>query len=315
MNFFERSAMKRIRRQVGPYMEPGEEVLDFDIGRNHLHQEVHVIATDYAVYVVHGGGNAVRFPYTQWVSLAAHRNVPGHGDILSWGLADGTEYLITFGARNRGLVPLVEAKAAPRVAEQAALMTPALQARGGYLPEMDPHHDEAAQGLFSLLGDQLVFVSDHGRRYEMPLADFRSFRETRGGIVLELTPARLFRIQSKPGDDWVSLFRVHGIAEARPSFEPLRARCQYAPPSQRWDMPRLAVPGVLTAYEDRFTFVGEQGTMQDRPFHTVMRYRLRADEVWLDTEADETFMLTPQPGDDWVGFLVGCGIPSNAQNA
>lgn len=98
----ERRALARVEKQLRSAFEPGEHVLDFDFGRDHERNDVQAVATTHALYVTRkGSGAAARYPYRTWVSLSGDRN------IFAFGRADGFEYLIDFGPKNRGLATLV----------------------------------------------------------------------------------------------------------------------------------------------------------------------------------------------------------------
>lgn len=101
MNVFERSAMRRAERQLAPAMEPGERVLEFDIGKAPQGDQLHCIATNRAVYLVPRGGNALCLPYS---TLTATQGGPSWIGLNTF---SGNHYEIDFGRSSRRLSDVI----------------------------------------------------------------------------------------------------------------------------------------------------------------------------------------------------------------
>lgn len=94
---FDRGTKREARRRVARFLEPGEEVLDFEVGETIAdpdtrvdllpHAEpVHLIATNVGLYVIQSGGRTTRIRYPDVLAVTADAGV------LSLSLLGG-EYL------------------------------------------------------------------------------------------------------------------------------------------------------------------------------------------------------------------------------
>jgi hypothetical protein len=107
MNFLERSAMKRADKQLRHLMEPGERVIEFDIGRTPSGHQVHCIASSTALYVVAPGSPPARAAYSEI------EKVETSGSLLAFRLISGALLVVDFGrAGGRGLTDVVATQVA-----------------------------------------------------------------------------------------------------------------------------------------------------------------------------------------------------------
>ncbi len=100
MNIFERSAMRRAQRQLAATFEPGEKVLEFDIGKNQRGDRVHCVVTNRAVYLV-ARGEALRLPYSNMSATQGGQSWIGLTTL------SGNQYTVDFGRAPRGLSDVI----------------------------------------------------------------------------------------------------------------------------------------------------------------------------------------------------------------
>jgi hypothetical protein len=97
----ERSAMRRAERQLAAAFEPGEKVVQFDIGKSQRGERLDAIATNRALYLVPRGGAALRLPYN---TIRATQGGPTWIGITT---LSGSQHTVDFGRSGRGLSDVV----------------------------------------------------------------------------------------------------------------------------------------------------------------------------------------------------------------
>lgn len=102
-NFLERGALKRAQRQLGAHLDPGETVVEFDIGRmGHTGARVDVVASDRAVYLFDPRARSMtRVPFDEIVELSYH--AVGRSATLHLAHISGTAAVIQFSPARREL--------------------------------------------------------------------------------------------------------------------------------------------------------------------------------------------------------------------
>jgi hypothetical protein len=101
MGFLDRSAMRRTERQLAAALEPGEDVIEFDVGRSERGQRVDCIATNRALYLVARGGGTLRLPYN---TIRATQGGPTWIGVTT---LTGSQYNVDFGRSARGVGDVV----------------------------------------------------------------------------------------------------------------------------------------------------------------------------------------------------------------
>ena len=101
MNILERSALRRAEKTLAPLMEPGERILEFDIGTSPMGR-ADVMASDRAVYVVFGGG--VDINRREYAEIAEIR---GESEWIEMRLQTGPVLRVDFPRSTRNLVKVL----------------------------------------------------------------------------------------------------------------------------------------------------------------------------------------------------------------
>lgn len=101
MGLLDRSAMRRAEKQLAAALEPGEDVIEFDIGLSERGQRVDCIATNRALYLVARGGGALRLPYS---TIRATQGGPTWIGVTT---LSGSQYNVDFGRSVRGVGDVV----------------------------------------------------------------------------------------------------------------------------------------------------------------------------------------------------------------
>jgi hypothetical protein len=103
VNLLERRARRRAQKKLRAWLEPGEEVLEFDVGTR---ARVQCIATDRALYLL-PRGTGLRLPYGDFARL--HRT----STLLAVVTKRGSEFSVSFSHPRPGFIDTVvrEAKA------------------------------------------------------------------------------------------------------------------------------------------------------------------------------------------------------------
>jgi hypothetical protein len=112
VNMLERSAMRRAEKRLTRHMEPGERVLDFDIGSELTTGTARVdcIATTKALYIVTIDGRVARWPYSEMAHVEAR------GTRLGIQMVTDVMFVVEFGrgARTLGTVVAEQFEAVTR---------------------------------------------------------------------------------------------------------------------------------------------------------------------------------------------------------
>lgn len=205
MNMFERSAQKRAEKQLRPLFEPGERVLDFDIGRTPQGEEAHAVATTHALYLIFRGGRVGRFAYRDWVSLGATHSV------IAFGEASGIEMLVDFGRSTRGLPQVVHAQAQPLLTPREDGPFEGLTAPAQYTHLLYSQRSQNGPGRIRIVNSQPVFLSEGGGQSALAWDWFKSYRETPEGFALVAADGDVISVTPTDREVWRRCLESSGV--------------------------------------------------------------------------------------------------------
>jgi hypothetical protein len=215
VNFLEKKAMNKAVKHIEPYLERGEALMDFDIGRVPAGQ-VALLATNMALYIcpLPLRGQPMISPY---VGMAGAER---HGRSLYLQAHGGAQLVVDLGAGTRGLSDIVihqvEQARQLRIAEQERLeRATTATCRGEFLPLLLTEQDEGGPGVFRVTDGQPVFETDHGVRHSYGWDCYRHYERTEDGVLIRLKPfsGAFIDLETEEVDRWVGILTAAGVPE------------------------------------------------------------------------------------------------------
>ena len=213
MNFLEKKAMNKAVKHITPYLDRGEALMDFDIGRVPAGQ-VALLATNMALYIcpLPLRGQPMISPYVAMAGAARH------GSSLLLQAQGGAQLVVDLRAGKRDLSDIVihhvEQAARLRAAEQDRLeRATAIISRGHFSPLLLSEQDQGGPGVFRVTDGQPVFETDAGSTHSYGWESYRDWAPSDDGLELRLQPfsgARVF-IVTEDTASWAATLEAAGI--------------------------------------------------------------------------------------------------------
>jgi hypothetical protein len=217
MNFLERKAMNKAMKHIGPYLDPGEALMEFEIGRVPQGQ-VALLATNLALYVcgLPLRGRPGILPY----ELLASCEVQGRTLVLR--SAEGETLSVHVGpARPLAGIVARQIMVAKRLrdAEEARLeAATTARDRGQWVPLLLSQQDEGGPGVFRVTDGRPLFVTDSGMTHDYGWESYKDFQAKPEGFHINLGPVSggLIVLETTEPEKWSRIFTDAGLARREP---------------------------------------------------------------------------------------------------
>jgi hypothetical protein len=215
VNFLEKKAMNKAAKHIQPYLERGEALMDFDIGRVPAGQ-VALLATNMALYVcpLPLRGRPMISPY--FAMAAADR----HGSSLYLQAQGGAQLVVDLGSGSRGLSDIVihhvqQARQLRIAAEERLERATTAMCRGHFVPLLLSEQDQGGAGIFRVTDGQPVFEVDSGVTHSYGWDCYRDFDRIDDGLRLRLQPfsGAFIDLETEDVDTWVGILTSAGVTE------------------------------------------------------------------------------------------------------
>lgn len=216
MNFLEKRALNKAAKHIEPYLDRGEAVMDFDIGRVPAGQ-VALLATNMALYIC-----PVPLRGRPMISLyVGMAGAERHGRSLYLQSYGGAQLVVDLGAGARGLSDIVihHVKQARqlRLAEEERLeRATTAKCRGHFLPLLLTQQDQGGPGIFRVTDGKPVFETDNGAaRHSYGWDGYRYYERTEDGLRIQLKPfsGAFIDLETEDVDRWVEILASAGVPE------------------------------------------------------------------------------------------------------
>lgn len=212
MNLLERKAMKKAAKHIEPYLDRGEALMEFDIGRVPMGQ-VALLATNMAVYIcpLPLSGAPLRSPYE---NMAGAERL---GKLLLLRSYGGTDLFVDLGPGRRALADIVVHHVAQAVlirqaTEQREAMNTTAKTRGTFVPLLLGEQHIGGDGEFRITSGEPIFVTDDGYTHSYGWDCYQSWKPTGDGFALTIVPGRhTVLLHTLEPEKWTRLLLDAGV--------------------------------------------------------------------------------------------------------